>query len=234
MNHTAIKLAPCEPSKSDIRLKREKQIKKLIKKYEDTIFSFFRELRVPLKYREIIRAYILASGGETIFEASHKDLTNLLYKRSLTEFQTHKDTVRYHASGLQKWQRKHGVELVRLIKEGRKTPLPDGGYEYQTSQYELVLLDELVKVLYDHPAQGLEKRIQEAVSKMKAAYIPPPAKPKTPDYFMLQRDVKTIYTKIGKALEKAERLNMNPIEWGEKLLTDLQRGRIEKSAFQTS
>jgi hypothetical protein len=210
-----------EQSQADTRLKREKQIKRLIKKYEETIFSFFRELKVPLQCRELLRAYIIASNGETNFEASHTYLTNLLYKKSFVDFDSNRDKVRYSISKLQKWQRKKKIDLIRVIKEGRRLNLPDGGYEYLKSQYEFVLLDELVKVLYDS-SSNLEARIKEAVEKMKQAYVPADDKRKIPTHLMLERCRKTVFTKFGRALEQAKEINLNPIEYGGKLIAELQ------------
>src|SRR5688572_10522618 len=79
------------------RLKREKAVRKLLTRYEKVIFSLFRELSLPLKFREIVRAYILASDGNTFFEASYNELTDLLFKHSAMRLQANRDTVRYHA-----------------------------------------------------------------------------------------------------------------------------------------
>ena len=103
--------APREQFQTNTRQRRERQIKRLIKKYEETIFSFFRELNLPLKFREIIRAYIVASDGESLFEASHTDLTNILFRRSATGFRANRERVRSNIRALQKWQQDNGVVL---------------------------------------------------------------------------------------------------------------------------
>lgn len=228
--------------------RREKQVKSLVKKYEDTIFSFFRELGVPLKFREIIRGYILASGGEIVFEASYSELTDILFKRTAGRLQSNRDVVRYNAESFQEWQKKHRVELIRVIEKGRKVTHQDGSEEYQKTKYQFVLLDELVKVLYGCPAEEMRARVNEAVARMRANYVPDDTKKKVPTFYMMRRAQKTILTKFGKVFEQAEELNRNPVEVCQKLIFDLQTAldeistqREEKhrrdcyvSAFQTS
>jgi hypothetical protein len=85
------------------RLKREKAVRKLLTRYEKVIFSFFRELNLPLKFREIVRAYILASDGNTFFEASYNELTDLLFNRSAIRLQANRDRVRYNVTSFQEW-----------------------------------------------------------------------------------------------------------------------------------
>lgn len=209
--------------------RREKQVKRLVKKYEDTIFSFFRELGVPLKFREIIRGFILASGGETVFEASYNDLTDILFKRTAARLQSNRDVVRYKAESLQEWQKKHRVELIRVLEKGRKVTHQDGSQEYQKTKYQFVLLDELVKVLYGSPAKEMQARVMEAVARMRANYVPDEKK-KVPTRFLMQRAQKTIFTKFGKVFEQAEELNRNPVEVCQKLIFDLQAALDEISA----
>jgi putative DNA primase/helicase len=195
-------------------------IKKRITKYEKTIFSFFRELNLPPKFREIIRAFIIASDGNTFFEASYNDLTNILFKRSAIRFRANKNWTRSNVRALKKWQQDNGVELVRIIEEGNIRITPDGGEEYLKTKYELVLLDELVQVIYTCPSQEINERVKEAVARMKEINVPEKTK-KTPTLFILQRNRSAIFTIFGKALEQAKEINLDPIEYGERLLEDL-------------
>lgn len=204
------------------RLKREKVVRKLLTRYEKVIFSFFREFGLPLKFREIVRAYILASDGNTVFEASYNELTDLLFKRSAARLRANTDTVTYHAKALQKWQANNKVVLVRVIEQGQKINHPDGSTEYQKTKYELVLLNELVKVLYNSPANKINARVKEAVSRMRAGYIPEEAKRQLPTKFKLERCRKTVFTKFGKAFEQAEEIRLNPVDYCQKLIFDLQ------------
>jgi hypothetical protein len=210
--------------------RREKQVKRLVKKYEATIFSFFRELGVPLKFREIIRGFILASGGETVFEASYNDLTDILFKRTAARLQSNRDMVRYKAESLQEWQKKHRVELIRVLEKGRKVTHQDGSQEYQKTKYQFVLLEELVKVLYGCPTEEMQARVNEAVARMRANYVPDETKKKVPTYHLMQRAQKTIFTKFGKVFEQAEELNRNPVEVCQKLIFDLQAALDEITA----
>lgn len=209
--------------------RREKQIKRLVKKYEDTIFSFFRELGVPLKFREILRGYILASGGETVFEASYNELTDVLFKRTAARLQSNHDVVRYNAESLQEWQKKHQVELIRVLEKGERITHRDGGAEYKKTKYQFVLLDELVKVLYGSTAEEMKARVHEAVARMKATYVPDEKK-KVPTRFLMERAQKTIFTKFGRVFEQAEELNRNPVEVCQKVIFDLQVALDEISA----
>jgi len=201
--------------------RREKQVKRLIQKYEAAIFSFFRELNLPLKFREIIRAYILVCGGETVFEASYNELTDTLFKRT-ERLQANRDKVRYNIESLQEWQEKHKVELIRVLEKGRKISHPDGSEEYQKTKYQLVMLEELVKVLYDGPADEIEARVKEAATRMRENHVPNNEKKKVPTRFMLQRNRRTIFTKFGKVFEQAEESSLNPVEVCQTLLFDLQ------------
>ncbi len=202
--------------------RRDKHIKRLIKKYEATVFSFFRELNLPLKFREIIRAYILASGGETVFEASYKELTDILFKKNPARLQANREAVRYNVGELQRWQKKHEVELIRVLEKGRKISHPDGNEEYQKTKYQLVMLEELVKVLYGYPADEIEARVREAVARMRENYVCDSEKKRVPTHFMLQRNRRTIFTKFGKVFEQAEESNLNPVEECQALIFDLQ------------
>lgn len=209
-------------AQTDTRLKREKVVRKLLTKYEKVIFSFFRELNLPLKFREIVRAYILASGGDTFFEASYNELTDLLFKRSATRLQANRETVRYHARALQAWQDGKKIELVRVVEKGRKINHTDGTTEYLKSKYELVLLDELVKVLYNCPSKEINARVKEAVGRMRDHFTPEEPKRQLPIRFRLERDVKTVLTKFSKAFEQAEVIKLNPVDYCQKLIFDLQ------------
>ena len=220
MDKMITKNALQEQLQANTRLKREKKIKKLIKRYEDTVFSFFRELNVPLKFREIIRAYIVASDGHTYFEASHTDLTNILFRRSATGFGANRERVRSNARALQKWQEEKGVLLIRVIEEGRKKVV-DGKPEYLKTQYELVLLNELVKVLYNCPSKEIKARVKEVVASMKEINVPENAK-KTPVKYLMQRNRSTIFTKFGLVLEQAKEMNLDPVKVGEHLLSELE------------
>lgn len=210
------------PEVATTRLKREKTVRRLIKRYESAIFGFFRELSLPLKFREIVRAYILASDGNTLFEASYNDLTDHLFKRSATKLLTDRASVCYHAKRLQDWQTKKKIELIRVIEKGRKINHPDGSTEYLKTKYELVLLDELVKVLYNCPANEINQRIKAAVNKMKQAYQADDVKPEIPVKYLLERNKKTVFTKFGKTFEQAEAINLNPVQYCQKVITDLQ------------
>jgi hypothetical protein len=202
--------------------KREKAVRGLIKRYESAIFGFFRELSLPLKFREIVRAYILASDGNTVFEASYNELTDLLFKRSATRLQANRETVIYHAKALQDWQAKKEIELIRVVKKGRKINHPDGSTEYLKTRYELVLLDELVKVLYNCPANEINKRIKETVNKMKQAYQADDVKREIPVKYMLERNTRTLFTKFDRTFEQAEAINLNPVRYCQRLITELQ------------
>jgi bifunctional DNA primase/polymerase-like protein len=201
-------------------LSSQLKIKKKIKKYEETIFSFFRELNLPTKFREIVRAYIVASDGNTIFEASYNDLTNILFKRSPLRFQGNKNRTRSNVRALKKWQQDNGVEIVRILEEGKIRRTSDGSEEYLKTKYELVLLDELVQVIYTCPSQEINKRVKEVVAKMKEINVPEKNK-KTPTLFKLQRTRSTLFTLFGKSLEQAKEINLDPIKYGERLLTEL-------------
>jgi hypothetical protein len=201
---------------------RDKQIKKLIKRYEATVFSFFRELNLPLKFREIIRGYILASDGETVFEASYNELTDVLFKRAAARLPSNREMVRYNAEALQKWQDKHKVELIRVLQKGRKISRPDGSEEYQKTKYQLVLLEELVRVLYGCPENEMKSRVKEAVARMRGNYTPDDHKRQVPTRFMLERNRRTILTKFGRVFEQAEQVNLNPVEECQALIFKLQ------------
>ena len=211
---------------------REKQIKKLIRKYETTIFSFFRELGLPLNCREIIRAYILASDGETAFEASYNELTDILYKRSSARLKANREAVRYNIRALQNWQKKKEVELIRVIEKGRKIKHPDGSEEYQKTKYQFVLLEELVKVLYICPPEEMNARIKEAVARMRDNFVPEDKKAKLPVYYKMQRNWKTIFTKFGKVFEQAEEIKRNPVEECQKMIFELQAALDDMTAWR--
>jgi bifunctional DNA primase/polymerase-like protein len=220
MNEIIAEDALQEQLHADTSRKREKQIKKLIKRYEDTIFSFFRELNLPLKFREIIRAYIVASDGNTFFDASHTDLTNILFRRSATGFRANRERVRSNVRALQKWQEEKGVLLIRVIEEGNKKVV-DGKPEYLKTKYELVLLNELVKVLYNCPSNEIKARVKEIVARMKEINVPENSK-KTPIKYLMQRNRSTIFSIFGKVLVQAKELNLDPVKVGEHLLSELE------------
>lgn len=201
---------------------REKQVKRLIKKYETTIFSFFREFGLPLRLREIIRAYILASGGETVFEASHNELTDILFKRTLARLQADRETVRNNVKSLQRWQEKHQVELIRILEPGRRIKHPDGGEEYRKTKYELVLLDELVSVLYGCSEKEMASRVREAVARMRGSFVPEEKKPKLPTHYEMRKAEKTIFTKFGKVIGYAGETNRDPVRVAQNLIFKLQ------------
>ena len=220
MNEMIAEDALQEQLHADTRGKREKQIMKLIKKYEDTIFSFFRELNLPLKFREIIRAYIVASDGDIVFEASHTDLTNILFRRSATSFHANRERGRSNIRALQKWQEEKGVMLIRVIEEGSKKVV-DGKPEYLKTKYEFVLLNELVHVLYNCPSKEIKARVKEVVARMKEINVPENSK-KTPVKYLMQRNRSTIFTIFGKVLEQAKELKLDPVKVGKHLLSDLE------------
>jgi hypothetical protein len=57
---------------------------------------------------------------------------------------------------------------------------------------------------------------------MKANHTPEETKKQLPTRFKLERCVKTVFTKFGKAFEQAEEVKLNPVEYCQKLIFDLQ------------
>ena len=227
MNETITQEEEGKQSATVNRTQRERKIKKLITKYEETIFAFFRELKIPTRYREIVRAFIIASGGETVFEASYRELTNILFKSSSLDYEANRASVRHTVKNLLRWQKNRQIQLVRLIEKGRKKKLPEGGEEYLPSRYELILLDELVKVLHEGERKGMEQRIKEAVARIKGSYVPEPDKPEVAPRYMMERWRKSAMTLFGKTMEQAEALNINPVEYGRQFLSDLSEAFCE-------
>jgi hypothetical protein len=202
-------------SKSDSVEGKTEQIEPYIK-YEAALGKLFKELDLKANHCQLIRAFILVSKGKPEFEASFAELGSIFNKSN--EKQSRLDSKARNAfNGLEKWQAEHQMQLIRVLRKGKRVQNADGTIDYVKTKYEFVILNELVKVLHSN-SEDLEKVIEQTLIKIKAQYKPVE---KTKSYHprhLLRKAKNTIYTKLGKVFELAIKAGIDPAEECQKVL----------------
>lgn len=187
-------------------------------KYEKALGNFFKELELKANQCQLIRAFMLVSKGETEFEASFAELSDVFRKRKSNQSRAD-STARNAFKGLQSWQEEHQMELVRVLKKGHQIRNNDGTIDYVKTKYEFVILNELVKVLHSN-SENLETVINQTLVKIKAQYRPVEKTKAYNPRHLLRKAKNTIYTKLKRIFELATQAGADPTIECQKVLND--------------
>lgn len=206
---------------TQIEINKENQVIKSAIQYELVFNEFFKELGLKPAQRELIRAFIVISKGQTHFEVSNNDLANVLYKKDTNGIQKNRGNLDYARKVLVKWQEDNKIELIRIVRQGQRKTNESGQFEYSKTQYEFVLLAELA-VLFSSGSQDLETALKRALEKIKARYKPKKKAGKTLPTNRLRIAKNTILTKFKRVFDLAIEANLNPKDECQGLLNQSQ------------
>lgn len=181
--------------------------------------ELFKKLGLKPNQCELIRAFIVASKGETSFEVSRAELAQILFNDNETKFRANKERISDWLEVLQKWQESNGLELIRLIEEGRREETANGKFAFHKPKYQFVMLEEFVKLL-SLSQEDLDVGLDNAISEIRGHYQPP-KKPKQYHPRHLRRKAEnTIFTLLKSIFDYSIQVEENPVESCQDVLND--------------
>jgi hypothetical protein len=189
-------------------------------KYEEVFSRIFKELGLNSGQCQLIRALILESKGEVVFETSFRNIARKIYREDSEKFISKIGSIRYAFQTLEKWQSENKIEIVRVLEKGHRERTPDGKFKFNPSKYEFVLLDELVRVYFNNPA-NLEIAVADILANIKAQYRFTPEKKKYHPNHLIRKAKNTIRTKFYRIFELAVEAGSNPIQHCQMLLDEI-------------
>ncbi len=178
----------------------------------EAVTSALTQLGVPPKLRDFVCVMLAVSNGQTRFEAGYMDIANSLYSPNAPDTRdARKGRVKRLLLRLGKWQTKTGIDLMRIVKYGKRIETPEKTI-YEKTVFELTLLEPLARAMMTPPdrrAAAISQAVKGILSD--GATVAPP-RPPTPTIFKLQRVEKTIQTKAGSLVKYAVELGLDPVE----------------------
>jgi hypothetical protein len=202
--------------------------KKRLSENLDAVVNALTQLGVPPKLRDFVGVLLAVSNGQTRFEASYRDIASRLSLPDADETRggrkAGKARVKRLLVRLADWQTETGIELMRIVKHGKRTETAETTI-YEKTIFELALLEPLARAMMTPPSRR-DAAISRAVTEVLSdgATVPTPTRP-TPTIFKLERAIKTILTKADRIEEYAAELGLDALERIDNLIAKLNEKR---------
>lgn len=111
---------------------------------------------------------------------------------------------------MNKWQQKHEVKLIELLKPGsRETDVMKNKTEYKKSEYRFAALAKIAEA-YSGNATDLQAVVKYTIEELRKDFVPDEPKKKYHPNHLIRKAKKTIYTKLGKIFELGIELGEEP------------------------
>lgn len=188
--------------------------------HEKTVNQLLKEFNLKPAQCQLIRAFLIASKGRSEFEASNNDLAKIIYKTDGQDYKKLSDRIRTAFIGLEKWQEKNGLTLVRVIEKGHRVNEDKKGlFTYSKTKYEFVLLSEIVKSFSENSGD-IEEAIKLTIKQLKERFVPAPKANKYHPREWMRRSKKTIFTKLRRIFQLAVEVGDDPVAYCQEILND--------------
>lgn len=187
--------------------------------YEKAFAELFKELGLKPAQCELIRAFLIVSNGQDMFEASFVDLAKVHHKTDGSDYKKLNDRLRYAFKVLENWQQENKLTLVELVEKGSRANDGDGRFEYYKTKYKFVLLAELAKTLADNP-ENIETVVKATIARLKEQFVPVEKPNKYRPRWLMRTAKNTIFTKLRKVFLLAVEAGDDPISYCQNILND--------------
>ena len=201
----------------------------LILNYEKALNELFKALGLSASLCQFVRALIMASKGQKVFQVSQRELAGFYRKCTPETAKADVQSVKDKLKTLKKWESENKIQLVRITKEGSRRA-KDGKYKFTDTEYELVGLSEFAGMLHSSSDQELETQIATAIENLKSQYKPIKKRNRVHPRALIKRAKKTIYTNFDRIFELWQKANEDSpvpycqdiVDYLQKRLTDLE------------